>query len=176
MKPSTPFEQRGLTATEILVVVAIIAAVMAIAVPHLLAARVAAQEGRAIANLRTLATAEITLFASRRHFGSFEQLFAGDYLRPGQFERGSAEGGPQGSSAEAVTDGVYLYTTRFSLDAQGVTLDADPVEANTATHRRFRFRLGRRTRGGAWANEGLLLVAPPSVASPPGSAYQPLNS
>jgi prepilin-type N-terminal cleavage/methylation domain-containing protein len=167
--------QCGVTVLELLVVVAIIALLIAIAAPHLIAARRSAQEGRAIANLRTVAAAQMTLFARRQHFGSFELLFSGDYLLDGQFERGSSEGGPQGSSAEAITDGVYLYTSRFSRDARGVTLDADPIEANTATHHRFRFRLGRRTQGGAWANEGLLLVAPPSVVSPPARAYVPLN-
>lgn len=164
-----------MTILEVMIVVAIIALLVGIVVPPILAARRAAQEGRAIANLRTVAAAQMMLFTNRSHFGSFQILFAGDYLSEGQLERGSPEGGPQGSSAEALTDHVYIYTVRFSRDAQGITLDADPLEANTATYRRFRFRLGRRIRGGAWANEGLLLVAPPSVRSPAASAYVPLD-
>lgn len=173
--PPSRLHERGVSLTETLVVVTIIGLLVAIAIPKLLAARRASQEARAIANLRAVALAETMLYGSRQHFGAFEQLFRGDYLREGQFQRGAPGGGPRGSSAEALSDGVYLYTARFSRDALGVTIDADPIRANTGVYRRFRFRLGRRTRGGAWANEGLLLVAPPSVGSPPAAAYVPFE-
>ena len=175
MNRSKTIRQRGISLLELLAVVAIIAVLVAIAAPHLLAARRAAHEGRALANLRTVAESEMMLLSRRGNFGSFEALFSGDYLNEGQFERGSPEGGPKGSSAEALSDGVYIYTCRFSRDALGVTLDADPLAANTATHCRYRFRMGRRIQGGVWANECLFLVAPPSVASPPASAYKPLD-
>ena len=175
MNASKTTGQRGLTLLELLAVVAIIAVLVAIAAPHLLAARRAAHEGRALANLRTVAESQMMLLSRRGNFGSFDALFSGDYLHDGQFERGSPEGGPKGSSAEALSDGVYIYTCRFSRDALGITLDADPLAANTATLRRFRFRMGRRIRGGVWANECLFLVAPPSVSSPPASAYVPLD-
>ncbi len=167
--------ERGLTVLELIFVVAIVAVLVGIAVPPMLEARRSAQETRAVANLRMVSASQMLYFANRNQFASFEMLFSGGILSEGQFERGAAGGGPKGGHTEAISDGVYLYTIRYSRDAQGITLDADPIESNTSTYRRFRFRLGRRVTGGAWANEGLLLVAPPSVTSPPPAAYVPFD-
>ncbi len=48
---------RGFTLVEIMVVILIVAILVALAVPNILRSRVAANEGAAIANLRTLSTA-----------------------------------------------------------------------------------------------------------------------
>ncbi len=57
---------RGFTIIELMVVVAVIAVVMAISVPNFLAARVAANESAAVANLRTISSAQAQYQAAAR--------------------------------------------------------------------------------------------------------------
>jgi type II secretory pathway pseudopilin PulG len=160
--------ETGLTLLELIVAAAVVALLAALAVPAALAVLRASREGRAAANLRSVATAEMTLYDSKRRFGVFDELLRdGDLAR--QFRRG------RGRATEALSDGVYLYSIRFTRDALGVTLDADPDRDYAATYRRFRLRLGRVASGPS-GGEGVLLVAPPSVESPPPSAYKPYNS
>ena len=58
--------QSGFTIIELMVVVAVIAVVMAISVPNFLAARVSANESAAIANLRTVTSAQAQYQAAAR--------------------------------------------------------------------------------------------------------------
>ena len=179
---STDCEQRypcgGFSLAEALMAVAIIALLAAIAVPGLMASLRAAREGRAIATLRTLSAAQMSLHGSLNRFGIFEELFARGVLAPNSFRRGGPTGSGSSSSgaSEVISDGAYDYSMRFASDSRGITLDADPSPRLAASHRRFRVRLGRVTGSGASGAEGCILVAAPSASQPPASAYRPLGS
>jgi len=164
-----------MTVLELLVVLAVVAVVLAIALPQLIASFRASRESAAIGNLKAIANAEMTLYADHARFGVIAELFEDGLLAANQFGRGAEGGGAQGGGSEAISDGTYTYSIRFTRDAEGITIDADPLRANTKTYRRFRYRLGRRTAGGAAGSEGLLLVAQPSEASPPPGAYKPFK-
>jgi type II secretory pathway pseudopilin PulG len=155
---------------ELLVAVSIVGILAVIAAVAVITARRAASEASAIGNLKAIAAAEMTLYARRTRFGVLDELFRTGLLVSGQFKRG-----PTGTGAEAIADATYEYSIRFTRDAAGITIDADPLPPYRRTHRRFRFRLGRRTRSGVSGSEGLLLVAPPSSTSPPPRAYKPLG-
>ncbi len=170
--PAHSFARRtdaGLTVLELLVVVAIAGVLLAIGIVGFVHAQRSAHEAAAIGNLKTVATAEMTLYARKVRFGVIGELFEDGLLTEHQFRRGSSGG------SESIADGVYEFSVRFGRDAFGITIDADPTRPNRATHRRFRYRLGRRTATGVSGSEGLMLAAQPSVASPPPRAYKPLQ-
>ena len=160
--------QSGLTLLELLVAAAIVAILAALAVPAALAALRTSRESRAIANVHGIAAAEMTLYGAKRRFGVFDELLRNGHLAR-QFRRG------RGRATEAISDGIYLYSIRFANDALGVTIDADPDPTYAAEYRRFRLRIGRIASGPS-GGEGVMLVAAPSIKSPPASAYRPLNS
>ena len=56
--------------------------IAAIAIPNLMAARVAANEGSAISSLRTISSAEATYQSMHGHYGSLEELAAQDLIDP----------------------------------------------------------------------------------------------
>ena len=74
-------KEQGFTLIELLIVVAIIAIIAAIAVPNLLTARMAANETGAIANLRTIGSAQVAYSATNNgNYGSLDQLMATQQL------------------------------------------------------------------------------------------------
>lgn len=166
--------ESGASLLELLVAAAILAVLAAIALPPALAVLRASREARAIANLKSIGGAEMTLYGAERRFGVFEELIREGSL-PDQFERGAEGGGPPGGGSEAVSDGVYVYSIRFTRDALGITIDADPRPSYAATYRRFRLRLGRVASGPS-GGEAVLYVAAPSVRSPPSGEYKVMGS
>src|SRR3989442_1819857 len=75
---------RGFSLLELLIVVAIILIIATIAIPSLLRSRQAAQEASAVAQLRTVNTAEITYLSSNQGaYGDIPSLItAGLLVRP----------------------------------------------------------------------------------------------
>src|SRR5438067_8588196 len=66
---------RGFSLLELLIVVAIILIIATIAIPSLLRSRQSAQESAAVAQLRTINTAEVTYLSSNQGaYGSLPQL------------------------------------------------------------------------------------------------------
>jgi type IV pilus assembly protein PilA len=114
---------KGFSLLELLIVVAIILIIATIAIPSLLRSRQAANESAAVANMRTLNTAEVT------------------YLSSG--------GGTYGQILDMVTAGLiddtfitttrakagYLYTMQFdTTTGQDYTLFANPASTNTGRY------------------------------------------
>lgn len=159
--------QRGASLVELLVVAFIVGLLAAVVVPSLVAAVRAAREARAVANLKALGAAQMTLYSTERRFGPFGRLFREGYLSDGQFRRVRAVGGP----SEEVSDGVYLYSFRFDKGAAGLTIDADPDATYRTSHRWFRYRLGRVTRSKTSGGEGVLYAAPPRARPPRDTDY-----
>ncbi len=82
---------RGFSLLELLIVVAIILIIATIAIPSLLRSRQAAQESSAVAQIRTINTAEVTYLSSNAGaYGSIPQLITAGLL-DGRFS-GSVSG------------------------------------------------------------------------------------
>src|SRR5256885_3812149 len=74
-KENTRMKDRGFSLLELLIVVAIILIIATIAIPSLLRSRQSAQESSAVAQIRTINTAEITYLSSNQgSYGSVAQL------------------------------------------------------------------------------------------------------
>jgi len=72
---------RGFSLLELLIVVAIILIIATIAIPSLLRSRQAAQESSAVAQIRTINTAEITYLSSNQgSYGSIPELITAGLL------------------------------------------------------------------------------------------------
>src|SRR5436309_6482132 len=74
-KEDTRMKDRGFSLLELLIVVAIILIIATIAIPSLLRSRQSAQESAAVAQIRTINTAEITYLSSNQgSYGNAAQL------------------------------------------------------------------------------------------------------
>jgi prepilin-type N-terminal cleavage/methylation domain-containing protein len=74
-------DNRGFSLLELLIVVAIILIIATIAIPSLLRSRQAAQESSAVAQVRTINTAEVTYLSSNQgSYGDLPSLIAQGFL------------------------------------------------------------------------------------------------
>jgi len=108
---------KGFSLLELLIVVAIILIIATIAIPSLLRSRQAANESAAVANLRTVNTAEVTyLSSSGGNYGSITDLIAARLL----------------DDTFTGTKAGYNYT----VDANGsdYTAEATPASPNTGRY------------------------------------------
>jgi len=112
-------DNKGFSLLELLIVVAIILIIATIAIPSLLRSRQAANESAAVANLRTVNTAEVTyLSSSGGNYGDLDNLVdAGlldDTFRPGGVKAG--------------------YVFAIATDGVEFTVTADPASTNTGRY------------------------------------------
>jgi type IV pilus assembly protein PilA len=138
---------KGLSLIELLIVVAIILIIAAIAIPHLLRARMAANESSAVASIRTINTAEITYNSTYPTVGFSPDLISlsgaiGAACVPGQntaclIDAVLANNGIPGGSGKSG----YLFTTGGGTKAGtvnvGYTVKALPITINQTGIRGF---------------------------------------
>jgi prepilin-type N-terminal cleavage/methylation domain-containing protein len=158
--------QRGFSMLELLLVCTIIGIIAAITVPRLILAKRVTEEGRAVASLRNLGSAQLTYHSAAQRYGTFEELIAARAIPP-QFIRGV--GGTTGQT-EVVSDGVYGYGMTFEPGQGAVIIDASPLQ-DPEKYRFFRFRLGGGDGTQADGVVVLLEADPTSNPPPANSAY-----
>src|SRR5262249_4154724 len=109
---------KGFSLLETLLVLVLISIIIAIAVPNLIAATRVAREGRAIAHIKTLSNSQALFYGAQGKFAIPDELFKGNFLATGQFMRnapsGGGTGGPTSGASEAISDGYYDYSFRFT--------------------------------------------------------------
>jgi prepilin-type N-terminal cleavage/methylation domain-containing protein len=105
--------ERGFSLLELLIVVAIILIIATIAIPSLLRSRQAAQESSAVAQLRTVNTAEVTYLSSNQgSYGDVISLIS------------------QGLLDNRFTSSVSGYQFTVTSSGANYTANAQPVSAN----------------------------------------------
>jgi prepilin-type N-terminal cleavage/methylation domain-containing protein len=109
----------GFSLLELLIVVAIILIIATIAIPSLLRSRQAANESAAVANIRTINTAQVTYLSSNGGlYGSVSNLVSAG-LVDSRFN-GTVSG--------------YNYTVTLGAGGQDYTADAVPASSNTGRY------------------------------------------
>jgi prepilin-type N-terminal cleavage/methylation domain-containing protein len=106
---------RGFSLLELLIVVAIILIIATIAIPSLLRSRQSANESNAVANLRTLNTAQVTYSSTNGRYGELSDLVA-EELIDSRFEGEGFSG--------------YSYEMEVSGNGGGYTAFANAQSAN----------------------------------------------
>lgn len=112
-----PAPQHGFSLIELLIVVAIILIIAAIAIPNLMRAKLAANEGTAVSSLRSIGTAEIAYNATYNiGYAPLAQL-----------------GGPGAGCVASSTTACLLDPVITSGTKNGYTIDAKPGSAGNST-------------------------------------------
>ena len=110
-------KNRGFSLLELLIVVAIILIIATIAIPSLLRSRQAANESSAVANLRTINTAQVTYLSSAGgNYGGLPDLITAGLLDT-RFTAGGQVSG-------------YQYA--ITVSGSDYTVNANPTSANSA--------------------------------------------
>jgi type II secretory pathway pseudopilin PulG len=165
--------QSGFGLLQLLITLSLFFILSLICLPYLFSARRAAQESRAIANLRTINNQQLSFYASQGKFALLEELYQDGYLSHGTFQRQINQ---TLGATEVISDGCYEYSLRYTNNAIGYTLDADPLYRQRCHYRFFRLRTYRQLKTFVSGNE-LILAAPPQpdYRTPPASQYQPVR-
>src|SRR5690242_12133319 len=131
--------QKGFSLLELFLVIVLVLILSAIAVPNIIAASRATRETRAIANIKTLSQHQQAFYTIHNKFAVINELFGQNYISNKQFTRASSdkEDSPKFSPTEIMSDGYYDYSFRYSANADGYTLDADPKKALANKYRFF---------------------------------------
>lgn len=119
--------KKGFTLVEIMIVVAIIALLAAIAIPNLLAAKRTANDGAALANIRTLSTAAETYATANN--GSFPADTA-------------ALAGYAAAATSLCGSTVQGYTYACTLAATGYTITANAATCGTTGSKNYSVTTG----------------------------------
>jgi type IV pilus assembly protein PilA len=131
--------QTGFSLIELLIVVAIILIIAAIAIPSFLSSRMSANEASAVANLRTVATAETAYAASYAAIGYSNAL--------ADLSDGGSSNCVASTTQACLIDSLLAsgvksgYTITYANDgntpAVGYTLNADPLARGETGRRSF---------------------------------------
>jgi prepilin-type N-terminal cleavage/methylation domain-containing protein len=170
--------KKGFSLLELILVVTLILILISIALPNLSSALRIARETRAIANIKTLTNIQQTFYTNNNKFAVIDELFTQNYLTAQQFLYLKNPTNSKLSATDTISDGYYLYSFRYSIDASGYSLDADPKKEISNQYRFFRYRFSRLIQNkNAYFNDDLIFFALPrkDFSSPASSAYQPLN-
>jgi len=110
---------KGFSLLELLIVVAIILIIATIAIPSLLRSRQAANESAAVANVRTINTAQVTYLSSAAgSYGDMDSLIAAKLV----------------DDTFTGTKAGYVYTITLGSGNQDYTVDANPAAPNTGRY------------------------------------------
>ena len=137
---------KGFSLLELLIVVAIILIIATIAIPSLLRSRQAANESAAVANLRTINTAQVTYLSSAGgNFGNVNQLISA------------------GLVDTRFTGTVSGYTYTITSSGADYTAFADPASTNTGRY------------GYYSVPDGVVRYSTQAALAPTGQAGQPVQ-
>jgi type IV pilus assembly protein PilA len=128
----------GFTLIELLIVVAVIMVIAGIAIPNFIRSKMRANESGAVANLRTITTANVVFSTTYgAGFGTSLAVLGGDPTTPSVTSAGLID-----SVLSAGVKSGYIYTyTPLSVDAggnyQAFSVNADPITPGTTGDRHF---------------------------------------
>ena len=131
-------KQKGFSLIELLIVIAVIMVIAGIAIPNFIRSKMRANESGAVANMRTITTANVVYSTTYgAGFGPSLAALGGDPTTPSATSAGLID-----SVLSAGVKSGYIYTyTAASVDAAGnyqsFSVTADPVAPGTTGDRHF---------------------------------------